>query len=165
MYYEKVFKTLEKFKVKYFVGGGLAVNLYGVPRFTKDIDILVDTSSDNLNRLKKAFRALGYRPRIPVSMEDFLNPENWRKWKHEKGMIALNLYHPKEPYQEIDLLVNAPLSYKDVEKRGVCLRSGSLTVNLISVTDLIKMKKAARRMQDKSDIVALRKSMRLRRQR
>ncbi len=157
MYYEKVFKVFQKLKVKYFVGGGLAVNLYGVPRFTQDIDIIIDVSPANLERLQKAFKALGYRPRVSISMQDFLNPGNWEKRKREKGMIALNLYHPKEPYQEIDLLVNVPLSYEKAKKRAVFARSGSLKVNLVGLADLIEMKKTAGRAQDKSDILALRK--------
>ena len=54
MYYEKVFRIFRAKKVEYLIAGGMAVNLYGVPRFTKDLDILVEPSATNLKRLKEA---------------------------------------------------------------------------------------------------------------
>ncbi|OGW81245.1 MAG: hypothetical protein A2Z83_00895 [Omnitrophica bacterium GWA2_52_8] len=79
MFYERIFKKLQKEKVRYLVAGGMAVNLYGVPRMTNDLDILIDPSDANIKRLKKAIKTLGYRPKIPVALDDFLKPENWIK--------------------------------------------------------------------------------------
>lgn len=39
--FEKVFRELNKAKVKYLVVGGVAVNLYGYLRFTGDLDLLI----------------------------------------------------------------------------------------------------------------------------
>ena len=162
MYYEKIFKVFKKHKIKYIIAGGLAVNLYGVPRFTKDVDILIDITPINLSRLKKALIELGYTPKAPVSAEEFLNPENWSKWKKEKGLIALNFYNPKNPYQEIDLLINTPLTYMKAKKDSKLLSIGKLKVNLIGVNDLIAMKRKAKRAQDLSDIEMLKKTKRVR---
>ena len=38
---QDVFKCLKKHKVKYLVIGGIAAILYGVPRATPDLDILI----------------------------------------------------------------------------------------------------------------------------
>ncbi|MFZ5801656.1 MAG: nucleotidyl transferase AbiEii/AbiGii toxin family protein [Candidatus Omnitrophota bacterium] len=160
MYYEKVFHTFRKYGVRYLIAGGMAVNLYGVPRFTKDLDILIDPSTANLSRLKKAVLALGLRPKIPVSIEEFLLPANWKKWKQTKGMAALTLFHPKKPYEEIDLLVNLPLTYAKARKRSIRMKEGGLTLPLVSIQDLIGMKVHAGRMQDHSDILALKQVIR-----
>lgn len=40
MFYNDVFGILNKYKVKYVVIGGTAVNLHGVPRFTADLDLM-----------------------------------------------------------------------------------------------------------------------------
>lgn len=157
MYYESVFKVFQKTKVKYLIAGGMAVNLYGVPRFTKDLDILIDFSQENLKRLKRALSLLGFRPKVPVSIDEFLKPVNWRKWKREKGMIALNLYHPHKPYEEIDLLVNIPLSYTHAKRNAKFIRAGNLRLYLIGLDDLIRLKKRAKRAQDLDDIHALKK--------
>ncbi len=79
MYYESVFQVFQETKVKYLIAGGMAVNLYGVPRFTKDLDILIDRSEKNLKCLNKALSSLGFRPKVPVSLDDFLKPINWEK--------------------------------------------------------------------------------------
>jgi hypothetical protein len=157
MFYEKVFKTFKALKVKYLLGGGLAVNLHGVPRFTKDIDVLIDLSASNLNRLKKALEKLHYKPKIPVTMDEFLKPENWKKWRREKGMLGLSLYNPENPFEELDLLVNVELKFKSASKRKISLKSPNFEVDVIGIDDLIKMKLKAGRAQDKSDIIALRK--------
>lgn len=36
MYCKKIFSGLNKCKVKYLIAGGVAVNLYGIPRMTYD---------------------------------------------------------------------------------------------------------------------------------
>ena len=47
MYYFEILEGLYKKKVKYLVVGGLSVNLYGVPRVTQDIDIVIAMSKEN----------------------------------------------------------------------------------------------------------------------
>jgi|SRR3989338_2694884 len=157
MYYEQVFKVFQTQNVAYLVAGGMAVNLHGVPRFTKDLDILVDTSQSNLKRLGAALKQLGYRPRVPVTMDEFLNPANWPKWKKEKGMIAFTLYRSAVPYEEIDILINSPIPYSVAGKNRVKLKAGAISVQLVSIDDLIRMKRKAGRNQDLSDIEALKK--------
>ncbi len=157
MYYEKVFKMLHDKKVDYLIAGGMAVNLHGVPRFTKDLDILVDSSESNLKRLGEALKKLGYRPRAPVSLDKFLDKENWPKWKKEKGMKAFTLLNPRVPFEEIDILTESPFSFMAARKRRVRVRAGTLTLNVVSISDLIRMKRKASRAQDLSDIEALRK--------
>ena len=49
-----VFASLEKHKVKYLVIGGIAAVLYGVPRATFDLDILIEATSKNVQKLLDA---------------------------------------------------------------------------------------------------------------
>jgi hypothetical protein len=65
MFYEEVFRELNKSEVLYLVIGGIAVNLYGVPRVTQDLDLLVDMGKENLKRLVKALENIGYHPKLP----------------------------------------------------------------------------------------------------
>ncbi len=157
MSYSEVFDCFEEYKVAYLVAGGMAVNLHGVPRFTKDLDILVDTSKANLNRLSQALKKLGYKPRVPVRLEKFLDVKNWQKWKKEKGMKAFTLFHPQVPFEEIDILTGVSISYITAAKNKVTMRAGRMSIHVVSIEDLIKMKKEAGRQQDWSDIEALRK--------
>jgi hypothetical protein len=51
-------KALNAEGVRYVLIGGFAVILHGFVRATKDIDLLVDASSDNVQRLKRAMAGL-----------------------------------------------------------------------------------------------------------
>ena len=157
LYYERIFKTFQRRKLRYLIAGGMAVNLHGIPRFTKDVDILIEISAENLERLKAVIRDLGLKPRMPVPLDDFLSPENWVRWGREKNLKALSLYNPKTPYEEIDVLWNVGVSYESAKKDRKTFKIGSLRLSLVSVMDLIRMKKKAARTQDLADIESLRK--------
>ncbi len=72
MYYEKVFRALNSRGVRY------------VPRATADLDIAVAIDEKNLEKLFEVMEELGFKPRIPVSSQEFANPANIEKWKTEK---------------------------------------------------------------------------------
>ena len=50
-----VFSSLQENNVKYLVMGGIASVLYGVPRATFDLDILIESSDENAVNLLVAF--------------------------------------------------------------------------------------------------------------
>ena len=49
-----VFSSFQNHKVKYLVIGGIAAVLHGVPRATFDLDILIEATTDNAQRLLAA---------------------------------------------------------------------------------------------------------------
>ncbi len=56
-------KILNRLKIPYFVTGGMAVLIWGKPRFTADIDIVIQLKYENAVELKNAllnFRKRGY---------------------------------------------------------------------------------------------------------
>jgi len=44
--------------VEYILIGDFAVVLYGLPRFTQDIDIFVKPEEDNIKKLKKVLKSV-----------------------------------------------------------------------------------------------------------
>ncbi|MDA3792363.1 MAG: hypothetical protein PF545_01730 [Elusimicrobia bacterium] len=69
--YIEIFREFNKKKIKYIVCGGLAVNLYAIPRMTYDIDILLKMTDDNLSKYIKLLKKWGFSPKQPVKIEDF----------------------------------------------------------------------------------------------
>ncbi len=56
-------KILNRLKIPYFVTGGMAVLIWGRPRFTADIDIVIQLKYENIYKLRNAlldFRKRGY---------------------------------------------------------------------------------------------------------
>lgn len=55
----KVAQILDAQKVSYFVTGGMAVFVWGRPRFTADIDIVVNLRWEDLDQVEEALHKLG----------------------------------------------------------------------------------------------------------
>lgn len=54
----KVCRALNEHGIKYLLVGGFAVILHGIARGTKDIDFIVDTSIENIRKIKSALSFL-----------------------------------------------------------------------------------------------------------
>ena len=56
--FEDMLSLLNKHEAEYLIAGGLAFIYHAKPRYTKDIDILVDPSPGNLKRVNRATGSL-----------------------------------------------------------------------------------------------------------
>ncbi|KAF0145713.1 MAG: hypothetical protein FD156_688 [Nitrospirae bacterium] len=65
-----VCKKLNDAGARYILIGGFAVNYYGFPRATEDIDLLVDPSEDNISKIKKALSFLPDNAVKEVALDD-----------------------------------------------------------------------------------------------
>ncbi|MBI1888500.1 MAG: nucleotidyltransferase [Candidatus Spechtbacteria bacterium] len=55
----KVTEVLDSLKIPYLVTGGMAIFVWGRPRFTADIDIVIELKYEDIDNLEKGLRALG----------------------------------------------------------------------------------------------------------
>lgn len=65
-----VCKKLNEAGARYVLIGGFAVNYYGFPRATEDIDLLVDPSEDNISKIKSALSFLPDNAVKEVALDD-----------------------------------------------------------------------------------------------
>ncbi len=56
--FKEFIELLNENNVKYLVVGGYAVALHGHPRYTKDLDVWIELSSDNAGRVLHFFMLL-----------------------------------------------------------------------------------------------------------
>ncbi len=68
--FEPIFEALNATGVRYVVVGGLAVNLHGHQRFTKDVDVVIELLPERTEHALEALRAIGYEPRLPVRLAE-----------------------------------------------------------------------------------------------
>ena len=61
-------------KVEYVVVGAFAVAFYGVPRYTADLDLLVQPTNENGERILSALRQFGFGD-LPIQASDFSEPD------------------------------------------------------------------------------------------
>ena len=55
----RIAKILNELQIPYIITGGMAVLVWGRPRFTADIDIVVELREANIGNLERSLRALG----------------------------------------------------------------------------------------------------------
>ncbi|PIX26488.1 MAG: hypothetical protein COZ68_01110 [Deltaproteobacteria bacterium CG_4_8_14_3_um_filter_43_13] len=60
--YLGILKKMNEKGVRYIVVGGIAVNLYGIPRMTYDIDLMLDLEDKNLKKFLKLLKSWGFKP-------------------------------------------------------------------------------------------------------
>ena len=161
--YEEVFKEFQKQKVKYVLVGGIAVNLLGSMRSTADLDILTEMSNENLAKVVKILKKQGYRVRQPVDPVDPMGiaDEKIRNdWIKNKHMKAFNFYKESD-LKEVDIIIDSPVSFNQAIKTAENLKVGTKMFPVISIDNLIKMKKITGRLKDKLDITELKKIKKL----
>jgi len=61
-------KFLNSNEVEYLLIGGWAVSIYGNPRLTKDIDFLISSKDENIDKLKNTLEEFGAPP---IDIEGF----------------------------------------------------------------------------------------------
>ena len=147
-------QILNEAGVRYLVVGGVAVVLHGYLRTTDDLDLVIDLENDNVRRAVEALDAAGFRPRAPVSIRDFANPELRRLWVETKNMQVFSLWHERLPGFEVDLFVEAPFDFGGAWERRVEIHLEDTTAAVVSRDDLLKLKRAAGRPRDLDDLQA-----------
>lgn len=153
--FDAIFIALQAAQVRYIVVGGVAVVLHGSPRFTADLDLVIALEDENVRSALAALERLGYRPRAPVPVQQFADPEMRRSWIEDKGLTVFSLWSPDHPATEIDLFVEEPFPFDEAYARAVQADLGTSTVTVVSVSDLIALKRRAGRPKDLADISAL----------
>lgn len=149
MFIHDVCISLEKANIPYAIVGGYAVALHGAIRGTIDIDIVIHWTLKNLENVEKAFNELGLVSLIPIDSKSLFHFRD--EYIQNRNLIAWNFYDPNNPVNQIDIIINYDL--KNAHTKTINTSSGKLRV--LSLNDLIAMKRASGRPQDLEDIKAL----------
>jgi predicted nucleotidyltransferase len=143
-------RVLEKHKVQYLIIGGYAVGLHGEPRATKDLDILVNPTRKNAKALLAALTEFG-APVSDLTVKDLSTP----------GLLYVFGINPLR----VDILNRIKgVKIESLLKRAELLDLSGIEVPLVSLPDLIKLKKIAGRAQDRADVAKLKRVLALRKQ-
>jgi hypothetical protein len=144
--YEELLKYFNKHKVKYSIVGAFALAFHALPRYTKDMDVLVEASFENGKKIIAALHDFGFGS-MRLAPEDFAE---------ERQIIQLG-YEPVR----IDLLTSIEgCSFAEVWKNKKVGGYGRTKVNFIGLNELLKNKQAANRPQDQVDVKVIRAKIR-----
>ena len=135
-----VFASLQKHEVKYVVIGGIAAVLHGVPRATFDLDILIEATAENVQRLLDAFIEAKLGTATMTSSDDVL--------AHD-----VTIFNDRV---RIDVQTKTlGIAFEDVWLRRKTVSYHKQSFFILSLSDLITSKRAAGRPKDLDDIRAL----------
>ena len=152
-----IFAALNAAQVTYLVVGGLAVIFHGIGRTTGDVDLSVRLTTENLERLAKALKRLGFMPRVPAPVIGLADPKTRRLWTKQKGMKVYSFIEPYGmPPRNIDIMVEPLKNFEAVYRRRTMVTLRGVPVPLIPVKELVQMKRKAGRPQDLQDVQDLR---------
>jgi hypothetical protein len=144
--FAELLRLFNKHEVHYCVVGAFAVSVYALPRYTKDLDIFVEPSVENGERICRALRDFGFGS-LNIKPQDFARKDRF---------IQLG-YEPLR----IDLLTSIDgVTFDRVWRHKKALRFGSEKTYFIGLGELIRNKEASGRKQDMVDLEILRKAKR-----
>ena len=141
--YEDLLELLNKHNVKYCIIGSYALAFHAEPRYTKDIDILVENSIENAQKILDALNEFGFGS-LQLTEEDFTEP----------GQIIQLGYEPVR----VDFMTSIKgMDFHNIWKNRVTGKFGLQKVFFIGAEDLIASKKISNRSQDQTDLKVLQK--------
>jgi hypothetical protein len=134
---------LNRKKVKYLIVGGFAFSFHGEPRYTKNIDFFVESSSENALKIISVINTFWEK-------DSGLKTNDLEK----KGVIIQMGYPPIR----IDIITSIEaIDFAEAWGKKVTANYGDIPAFFISLDDLIRNKKACGRERDILDVKYLEK--------
>ena len=140
--------TLARHQVDYTIVGGIAVQVHGHRRTTKDLDLIPAPDQGNIARLAAALAELGARP---AGMPGAGSPTV------EQLATAAVVPPLVTRHGEVHVLNDVPgaPSYAELRSRALVLEFEGMSLAIAGLDDVIAMKRASGRERDVRDIAAL----------
>lgn len=136
----RLYKSLNAHRVRYLVIGGTAAIIYGVPRTTVDIDILIEKTTVNAKRILQALKAANFGTAHLTTPESLLRNE-------------ITIF---EDYLRLDVLTEAKgIDFMSAWKRRQVRIIRGVHVKFASLEDIIQSKRAMARSIDLQDLEIL----------
>lgn len=144
--------VLARHGVEYLVIGGVATQVHGHRRTTMGLDLTPAPDPENLRRLGAALAELDARPRDSVSEGaeiDVADPERLAVAAIVPPLLTRHgqLHVLREP--------KGARGFEEMRARALVVDLEGVEVAIVSLDDLIRMKRAAGRRVDLDDIAAL----------
>ena len=140
--YEKLLAKLARADVKFIIVGGVAVALNGFVRTTEDVDILIESSTENITLLLSELKTFGEGHARELNPADFSDSE---------GAIRIIEDFPLDVFT-----IMRGRRYADLVGATKTTRIDDVSVRYLNTEALIALKSDSLRDQDRVDVSALR---------
>lgn len=150
-----LFQSLHQADVRYMLCGGLAVNIYGIPRATADVDIVLDFEAENIRTFLRTVHSLAFESSLPIRLEELVDASTRQRYFYEKNLIAYSFFNSRNNLFLLDVLVQVPIPFAELWAERETRFSGDVPITLVSPAHLIRMKEVTTRVQDAEDVLLL----------
>jgi hypothetical protein len=141
--FEDFIKLLNQHDVEYMIIGGYAMAFHGRPRYTGDLDIWINISESNAQKMLLVIDGFGFSS-LNFEKEDFLR----------ENLINQIGYPPLR----IDILTSIDgINFTDAYPQKQVITIDDFSANYIGLNDLIQNKNASGRDKDLVDVKSLQK--------
>ena len=144
-------RTLNAGGVDYIIVGGIAVQAHGLRRGTYDLDIVPRPDLANLSRLAEVLASIGARMWRSGARVNVTDPHKLSR----ASLVPLSTDHGRLDILNIASTAGLSDDYDGLRSRALAIDLDGAVVAIVGLDDLIRMKRAAGREQDISDIRAL----------
>lgn len=142
--FKDLLRAFSEEEVRYLVVGGYAFAEHVEPRYTKDLDVWIERTADNADRVLAALRSFG-APLRELSKDDLTSPGTF----YQIGL----------PPNRIDIITQLEeMDFADCWSRRKTGQIGELSVEYISAPDLMENKERTGRPHDLADLEHLRQA-------
>lgn len=142
----EVLRAFDAERVRYVLIGGVAINLHGLARATKDVDLFLSPEPENVERAKRALRAVFQDPEIDaISAEDL------------SGDYPVIRYGPPNDPFVIDLISRFGEAFRFADLEAEDRVIDGVRVRLATPRTLYRLKKDTVRPVDRADAAALKR--------
>lgn len=155
MLFEPVFAALDRRGVRFLVAGGTAAELHGHAHLSPDLDLIIEPADGKAAEAIEALLELGLQSGVPVDPLKFADRATRQQWIRERGLVALPLRDPDNPPLEVDLFADPPDDFEELWTRAAVFTVGDTRVRVVTLDDLIAMKRVAARLKDLADVEQL----------
>jgi hypothetical protein len=142
-------KCLVDHDVQFVLIGGLAAVLHGSPTITRDLDICYSSDPSNTERLVRTLRELkATLRRAPEDLAFLLDPEDLLAGDTFRFLTAAGAFD----------CVGTPAGtqgFEELNANAVEMDVDGIKVRVVSLNDLIRMKRAAGRPKDRIELEIL----------
>lgn len=142
----QIWRKLAAHNVRYIMIGGVATNLHGFSRYTRDADFFFEDTQENRIRIADAFYELDIAPRDVMLRWQFT--PGWASLEYGDGII-------------LDMMTSVKgledLGFDTCYRMAVFAEICELSVPILNINHLLRAKEATGRPKDQLDIIELRR--------
>ncbi len=119
-----VTKRLNDNRIQYMISGSIATNFYSLPRMTRDIDIIIELKSGDVQKIVDLFKKDFYAAKEMI--QTAINNKTSFNIIHNKALV------------KVDFIIKKGGDYRDLEfKRRRAVEIEGSKMNMVSAEDLV----------------------------